>query len=210
MGIYENYVDDLINCRKCQDADIKYSTIKCGSVNIECQELFKKYNTEAAKHCENFRRIVIGEYKQITLDRALDFILAGNAEFKIVSGKTQKEYYYKFIKKKSINEGNYIYWVTGGEDEGLLDYLGTVYFNSNKKEFEFSRGINGSVSRNNKIVISIIYLLNKLYNGKFNTNIRIFHNGNCGVCGRQLTDVSSIIYGIDKDCRMKYKHNIFI
>ena len=198
-------VNETFSCKKCQQAVIRYGKINCGSIKDECKALFKKESTSAAKSCLEFRRIVLGDYKRITLDRALRFILAGQAEFKIISGKTGKEFYYKVIKKEAFTTGNpnenkYIYWINGGENFDNMVYLGTIFFNNVNKTFNFSRGINGRGNSNSKIVISIIYLLNKLYEGKYNTNIEVYHNGNCGKCGKQLTEVYSILTGLDSEC----------
>lgn len=208
MGLFENEVNNIVNCNKCKQSVVKYNKTFCGSVNGECQSLFKKYKTQAAEKCKSFKKIEITDYRKITLDRALEFMLAGQAEFKIVSGKTGKEFYYRIIKKKA-NEYNgefsnkFIYWLYGGESFESIKYLGSIFYDKDSDELKFSKGLAGSGYRNSKIVISILYLLNKVYKGKFNTNIQIYHNNKCGKCGRQLTDVRSIITGLDINCKVK-------
>lgn len=210
-------IHDIITCRKCKQAIIKYGKVSCGSVNNECLELFRKFGYSAAKDCTEFMKIKIGESKELTLDRALKFMLAGQSEFKVVSGKTGKEYYYKLMKRKATGgydefSNDYIYWISGGETEDNLKYLGSIYLNKAKNEFEFSKGINGNEDNKSNIVVSILFILNRLYYGKYKTNIKVVHNGTCGRCSRQLTDVQSILTGICKDCSRKVDtpYNIMI
>jgi hypothetical protein len=209
MGYTNNTeIDGIISCRKCQRAIIKYGHISCGSGASAVLDNFKKNGYNAAKDCPDFLKVVIGEYKKVTLDRALKFMLAGQAEFKIVSGKTGKELYYKLIKRRAAgkydeNGNEFVYWVTGGEKSDELKYLGTIYFDKNSDKFSFARGINGNENSNSTIVKAIIYVLNKVYQGKYDTDVELYHNGTCGRCNRQLTDIQSILTGIDYDCVRK-------
>ena len=199
---------DIINCTKCSQAIIKYGSTKCGSVNETYNNLFKHKGIEAATVCPGFKRVVIGDYSDITLDRALRFMLAGNAEFKLISGKTGREIYYKIVKRATYDssKGNeFIYWVNAGNNAESKQFIGTVYFNNQKSQFEFSRGNLGVGYSDSIEVKSILYVLNKLYSGKYSINLRVCNGGTCGVCNRQLTSIKEILNGIEIGCMKKIK-----
>ena len=201
-------IQEVLNCNKCANAAIKYGRVDCQSSIDDHRKLFKKHGTSAAGQCEGFLKVVVGDYSKITLDRALKYVLSGSSEFKLVSGKTSREIFYRVTRKSaactgSNNDNQFIYWLYSGESYDSLKYLGSIYFNKNQNCFEFARGKLGVGNKYSVEVKAILYFMNRIYSGKFNTNIEIYHNGNCGKCGKKLRNVMSINTGLDPDCAKK-------
>ena len=198
--------NENLTCRRCREVTIVDNRIYCNSSNLNYRNLFSTYKSRAANRCQGFNQIQITDNTELTLDRALQFILAGKSEFKIVSGGTGKEYYYRLLKKKTHStlatiRTEYIYWLYGGNTYDTMKFLGTIFLS--KTNFEFSQGLSGTAEYTDTIIKAILYVLNKLYKKKFNINVRIYHHNKCGKCGRQLNEVESIIFGIDYNCRKK-------
>lgn len=206
---YDNSIDNIVNCSRCQQAIMLFDKIKCDSVSNECQELFKLKGKQAAKECPGYNSLGIGEYKQINANKALRFMLAGRAEFQIVSGKTGKRLFYKLNKKLNTQNKNSLlsFWLLGGYTPSSIDYLGTVYFDYTKSQFDFFTGEIGKINKNNTLVKSIIYLLNKLYNKEYSVNIQILQNGNCGKCNKKLINVNEFESGLHESCKYNL-HNL--
>lgn len=201
-----------LKCSTCAKARISYHKIKCGSTNEEANDLFRIWGSAAAEKCDSYKSLLINESGKLNLDSAMRFMLAGQAEFDIVSGKTGRKIFYKIDKRETLvtnlsNEDNqYIYWVSGGDSPENIEFLGTIYFNKQAKSFQFSRGTRGKGTTNKTEVKAILFVLNKLYQGKYNLNIEINHLGRCGKCGMRLTDIQSVTTGIGLNCEKHVKN----
>ena len=207
-------IKKISGCNICKFATIEYSKLVCKHEDDEVRKLFRQNKAKAAESCEYFKHKRTTEYTSITLDRAMRFILAGMAEFKITSGKTGNDLYYRIIRKvaagstgedtsnlnRKISENYYLYWLYGGNSLQDLKFLGTIYFNNKSNTFEFSKGKVGSGYGWMTSVKAILFLLNKLYNGKYSTNIGVYHLGYCGHCGKELINLINMQEGLCTTC----------
>lgn len=176
----------------------------CNSNSIEHQEEFDRYGTDAAQFCGGFISIEDSLQGVIQLDGALKFMLAGKSEFTVVSGKTGTRLGFRLEKRKSNRDGgaDYIYYMSTLQ-EGKMVYAGIIYLHEQKDRFWFAKGKKGRLEYNHVNVKSILYILNNLYEGNTGMNIRIYHVGTCGRCGRKLTTPESIVNGIGPECAKK-------
>lgn len=137
---------------------------------------------------------------QIANNLALEFMLAGKAEFTLLSLKTGAHISYKIIRKESINaNSDYVYFVNVlGKNEM---YAGTLIYKDN--EYRFYKGKKGNYSADSIEIKSLLFVLNKFTKGKYNLNLEVYHCGRCGRCGRRLTTPESIATGLGPECASK-------
>lgn len=193
-------ISDLIDCSLC--ANFKDNKCICDNENIANQ--FEIIGKRYAKECINFINKRVPISGEIDKSKALQFMLAGCSEFTLVSGKTGTKLRYKLDKKVSIQskdgENQFIYWLNTTEKSGTPIYAGVVYFDTNDNQFKFGKGARGNLNKEDIRVKSLLYVLNNLYNNNIQINVKIFHTGKCGKCGKKLTDPVSILTGLGPHC----------
>ena len=124
-------------------------------------------------------------------EKALDFILGGNALFTIKNPKTNNRFTYK-VKKHKIQDLFFVQVLTGPD---IFEYFGLIK-NSNFRHSQKSR-----ISDEAQSVKVFDFLITKLQNNNLLDFIEIWHEGKCCKCGRTLTDPTSIELGIGPQCR---------
>jgi hypothetical protein len=136
--------------------------------------------------------------KQLPLDKALDFILAGKSTFTIRSAETGKHFTYKITAPKAKRDNSDVHFVklmTGSDNESSFSFFGTIF---NKKAFKHSG--KGKISPDALGVRSFTWFMRNLMNGTVNGKVELFHEGCCGRCGRKLTTPESVTLGIGPEC----------
>jgi hypothetical protein len=132
---------------------------------------------------------------------ALKFILGGKSEFTMHSLKTGKDLAYKIVKKETNDkEDKFIYFMSYNIKYEDYMYGGVIFYNEFKKQFEFKQGRKGNASADSQVVKSILFVLNKLNNDRFNIPVEVYHHCKCGRCGRALTTPSSVLTGLGEWC----------
>lgn len=122
------------------------------------------------------------------------FILAGNARFSVRSEKTMRHFTYK-ARKPSDGQTTFIHRLAFG---GTYVYLGTIFPNG---DFIPTRKTSPS-EIGGEAFIAFDWLWRWLNDrGRMPLNVTIWHEGRCGMCGRDLTDPVSIKAGYGPDCR---------
>lgn len=131
---------------------------------------------------------------RISQQRAYDFLLAGKAQFTLHNIKPRKKSEDQFtytIKQKSPG----IWWVyTSTVYIGFL--RGDVFVRKNQPEGQFAPHIEKSIE-------VFTWFWKALIAQRIPYNIHILNVGQCGYCGKKLTDAVSIEYGIGPQCRKK-------
>lgn len=193
-----------ITCKNCIYAvPNRYSVqgIRCDSGDSDCMAELEIEGIQCAKTCSMFSSTVGDKYGYITNDKALKFILAGRCEFVAISGKTGVKIVYE-MKRKQSNRGNgdeFIYYLKTKIDSQMV-YAGVIFYDKTTELFKFVQGVKGKVSAFHVNIKSILYILNNFNKGRTTLNLRIYHVGKCGRCGRKLTDEQSILTGLGPTC----------
>lgn len=197
-------VSDLIDCSLCAN----FKDNKCDCDVEETLNQYRILGKQCARSCVNFINERVPTSGEIEKDKALQFMLAGCSEFILVSGKTGTKLRYKLDKKlstqnlntNSSDEDQFIYWLNTGEKSGTLIYGGVLFFDSNDNQFKFGKGARGNLLKTDIRIKSLLYVLNNLYKNNTQINVKIYHVGKCGKCGKKLTDPVSILTGLGPHC----------
>ncbi len=132
---------------------------------------------------------------QLQNDSALDFILAGNSTVTFLNTQSQNRFTFKVTKPKD-KDLHYVSVLTGAD---TFTFLGSIY-NNNFKSSKKSTIVESAQSFQ---VFNFVF--NKLKAKNLPNVIEIYHEGNCGRCGRQLTVPESIVSGFGPECLKKIK-----
>lgn len=145
-------------------------------------------------------------------DKAIEFMLAGKAEFILHSTKTNDNFKYK-VERKVKREGNsnhnkgkekqddndFIYFVHIFENHNKT-YAGFIVFDKKTGNFNYYKGKAGNIDGTDIRIRSLVFILNKLVREQIVEHLIIFHTGYCGKCGKKLTTVESILTGLGPVC----------
>lgn len=133
------------------------------------------------------------------LTNPLAFILAGKAIFTVVNTDTGRRFTYKVTKCKDAD----LWWVavfhgTNNEDSRSYRYIGTLF---NGRGFMHTKG--SKVSESARSFQAFRWLSTHLLpmNQIKRPQIKIYHEGYCGRCGKRLTVPESIESGFGPYCR---------
>lgn len=135
-------------------------------------------------------------------ENALMFMLGGKSEFTMHSLKTGNDLTYKIVKQET-DDNRFIYFMRYSIGYENYMYGGVIFYNEYKNLFEYRQGKKGNASAESTVVKSIMFVLNKLNNGRYNIPVEIYHHCRCGRCGRALTTTSSILTGLGELCASK-------
>lgn len=137
-------------------------------------------------------------------ENILEYLLGGKCEFILsqdaVGGKPAAKRRYKITSSHKNNKCYYVYC------EG--DYIGYfMSYNIGNLKVISNKGNESDMGK------PLVVVLNSLKNnGRLPGNgvVHITSTGRCSVCGRVLTDLNSIKYGVGPTCREKIKRfNMF-
>ncbi len=121
-------------------------------------------------------------------ETARNFIFAGNALFTLKNRASGNHMTFKV----RLNAGRGVYWVSA--DETLLGWI-----EQGRTRLTASRRAPPEAARK---VQAAEWLFNRLAEtGRVPEPFEIWHEGQCGKCGRALTDPTSIVLGIGPICR---------
>lgn len=127
-----------------------------------------------------------------------NFIFGGKAIFTVLNVITGNRFTYKVTRKKTIKEGEqdvlFVKVLSRPDNNSDYTFIGTifdkdVYRHSKKSPF-------GADCQSTKVMGWLVGNVNKLPQ-----NVEVWHEGRCGVCGKRLTDPTSIQIGIGPKCR---------
>jgi len=124
-----------------------------------------------------------------------EFILAGNAKITLRSEKTLKHYTYKIRKAK---DGD-IWFVSRLSSDSKYIYLGSI--TKHDEHFVFDRTRNSVTHRwLAESFDAFKWFWKVLREDRLPATATVWHEGRCGMCGKELTDPVSIKNGYGPDC----------
>lgn len=133
-----------------------------------------------------------------TAEEAKRFMLAGNATVTLKSLKTGTHFTFKISERKEGDGTLFVGVLTGPDNETDYRYLGYI-----------RRGVLfvGRTMRKPNDVLptapsakAFRWTYEQLAKGKMPPDLRVYHEGRCGRCGRKLTNPVSIATGIGPEC----------
>jgi hypothetical protein len=127
---------------------------------------------------------------RIPLQHAERFILGGAARFLFTNTETSNTRW--FLVKEKDEETSYVY-----STKPYL-YIGKIKF----REF-LSAKTNPSQTELISLITIFEYVWKRITDLTLKDTIHVMHLGQCGVCGRPLTDPESILRGIGPVCLSK-------
>jgi len=145
---------------------------------------------------------------ELTNENALQFILAGKAQFTVTNISTQNRYTYKVNRCDTNNNLYFVsvlynYKSTNKEysDEQQFKYIGTIRKDTNTEQIQFIYGNKSILKQDSIQVKGFTYIIKHLITKDLPDVYFITHTGKCGRCGRRLTDEKSILTGLGSECR---------
>lgn len=126
------------------------------------------------------------------------FMLAGNATFTIVSGKTGTRFTYK-VRAKEVDGGSktlhFVSVLTGADNENDFAFLGTIFDGVRFRHSPKSRiGVDAPSAK------AFAWAFGRILANSLGTDASVHHEGKCGRCGRKLTVPRSIEVGLGPEC----------
>lgn len=135
-------------------------------------------------------------HKFTSAQSALDFLLAGKATVTLKSEKTGEHLTYQVRKWKKAKNGT-LHFVSVRTGNDFAD-VGVV-----RDSNSFSRGNKADLEFDDKRVKGFRWFFDHLRQHQLPPKCEVWHEGQCGRCGRPLTDPESIERGIGPDCLAK-------
>lgn len=120
------------------------------------------------------------------------FVMAGNAIFTIKSIRTGGRFTYRI----RLSEDGRVYFVsvlTGSDNENGYAYLGII------RDGQYHRGQKSRISTEATSAKAFEWFFRHL-EAINDTEIKFWHEGRCGRCGRKLTVPESIASGFGPEC----------
>ena len=130
------------------------------------------------------------------IQKVKDFVIAGNALFTIENTQTGNRFTFKVKKPKHGENKERIRFVSllnGPDNYSNYCYLGCIY---NMGQFKLTKGSKVKPSAQSVKVFSWFWK----HVENLPANVKVYHEGRCGRCGRRLTVPVSIQSGFGPEC----------
>lgn len=142
---------------------------------------------------------------KLSSDRAFAFILAGNSTVTFKSIPTKQRFTYKIKSAKfngKLNENlKFVSLMTATDKFSYMGILSKDSYGWNFRRTQKSKVLSSEVSYK-----AFCWVFNKLQNKVEISEVEIWHEGRCGVCGKTLTVPENISLGIGPQCAKKFKN----
>jgi hypothetical protein len=125
-------------------------------------------------------------------DRAWNFMMAGRAKLTICSKRTGARFTYKVASKDNIR---FVHLLTGSDNEGSYSYLGFI-----KNEEFIHGGTKSRIAKDAPGAKAFAWAFANIKGSRMPEELEVWHQGQCGRCGRTLTVPSSIASGLGPEC----------
>jgi hypothetical protein len=134
---------------------------------------------------------------------AREFILAGNARFTLVSKESGKRFTYR-VQKPASNARSTIRFcalLSGPDNTTDYRYFGFITMENGGWKYIHGKPGKACASRASDSVRAFTYTLgNLIEKNQIPEGVEIWHEGQCGRCGRTLTRPDSIESGFGPEC----------
>lgn len=134
------------------------------------------------------------EYGIASLENILNFIFAGDAIFTLKSEKTGNHYTYRMSKVEDAKNLYFVSLLTGPDVFRDYTYMGKV------KDEIFSLTAKSTYKETSLPVMAFDIFFYRIKKYQMHSQMKFYHMGICGKCGRALTDPESIEAGIGPIC----------
>lgn len=135
--------------------------------------------------------------KELTNDYIRRFALGGKSLITLQSGNTGVHFTYSIQRSANDNNLYFIKLLNGQDNTKDYTYIGCYY--SDNSYFNPAKKYKGADKMSwPPSLRAIEYFLRVIDNVP--DNLKVFHEGRCGVCGRRLTTPDSIERGIGPEC----------
>lgn len=131
------------------------------------------------------------------------FILGGTSDFTIqqesTNGKPSVIIKYR-VKKNDTGTCWFIYTEISKDSDLVSDGKHLVYQGYLNRNMQFNIGKKGIQDYNKQAINGLLWVLR---HNSLPPVVHVYHHGKCSVCGRKLTDIESLKYGVGPICRKK-------
>jgi hypothetical protein len=124
-------------------------------------------------------------------------MFGGNATLTLESARTKVHYTYK-ITESDDGKCFFVSALTGADNSTDFKYIGYMREGGSFKWTGKSR-----LSPDAPCVAAFKWFADRLDANKLHSQLKVWHEGRCGVCNRKLTVPSSVASGIGPDCAEK-------
>lgn len=126
----------------------------------------------------------------------LDFILAGNATFTVLNTNTGNRFTFKVVQPDDDDhKPHFVRVLTGADNERDYTFLGTIFQGRN-----YHHGKRSPIRPESQSARVFLWAWPKIASHTLPGQIKIYHEGRCGRCGRKLTVPQSIQSGFGPEC----------
>ena len=132
-----------------------------------------------------------------TLANPMQFALAGNAVFTIVSKRTGARFTFK-VQAAETGVMHFVKVLTGPDNATDYKYLGFI-----RRGVYFHGGEKAKISKDAPSAIAFDWFWRALARNANLDQVEVHHEGKCGRCGRALTVPESIQSGYGPECVTK-------
>jgi hypothetical protein len=145
--------------------------------------------------------IFMNEVYLISSNFHTKFILAGKAKFTIKNTDTGNRYTYS-VRMNEFGDGYFVSVFTGTRNCNWrhYSYIGMLRRYKDKWKFCTTKASFRKVKENDPGFSGFRWCWNKLINNDLPEKVSIYHEGQCGKCGKLLTVPKSIELGIGPVC----------
>lgn len=130
------------------------------------------------------------------IERVKEFVKAGKALFTVRNENTGGRFTFKIKRADPEKELWFVSVLNGTDNYSNYCYIGSIFGNGN----EFKKTRNSKVTEDAQCFKVFSWFWNKLIKDSLPTNIKVYHEGRCGRCGRRLTVPESIQSGFGPEC----------
>ena len=127
------------------------------------------------------------------------FIVSGNAIFTLESKVTGNWFTYKIKRMKNADEKSplFVSVLTGCDNEESYTYMGAIF---NYDNLYFKSTQKSKIGIDALSYKAFSFFFNLLILNQTHKDMRIYHKGICGRCGRSLTTPDSLLHGLGPEC----------
>jgi hypothetical protein len=127
------------------------------------------------------------------IEQIRQFMLAGNATFTVLNTKSGNRLTFRVRRSKGDRDPVYFVSAKDGKDYA---YMGTIW-----KQQKFASTRKSQIAESSMPFRGFAWLWRQVIDGQvLPANVEFWHEGQCGRCGKALTDPVSISLGIGPVC----------
>ena len=128
-------------------------------------------------------------HKIINTNDALKFMFAGKSTVTFLNSQSGNRFTFKIKSAKDSN----LFFISV-LNENSYSYIGTCI------EGQYKHGKKSNIRKDDQSVRVFEFMLNRLKTNNLPDFLEVWHEGQCGKCGRKLTVPSSIHNGLGPEC----------